>query len=235
MKPIIGITTYSGVNDLAPDITEPTQHLPQVYINAVLIAGGVPLLLPPGMEQEDAGACIETLNGLLLPGGPDLNPAMYGEPPYPSTGDPDNLRDMWESFIFAHAMVEDLPILGICRGMQLMNVSTGGSLIQHIEQLPLHQGRRGFIQHDVKIEPASLLGEIMPYEDDPVAVTTRHHQAVARLGEGFATVAWAGDGTIEAIEHTGDERFVIGVQWHPERDSDQSVFGALIAAAEKTM
>lgn len=231
MRPIIGVTMYNGANMLTPDIQVATQHLPQPYIDAVRDAGGIPVLLPALGSSYEARDAIDNVDGILLPAGPDLDPAMYGQVMQPGTGVPDRLRDEWETCVFAHAMSARVPVLGICRGMQLINVCMGGTLTQHLEHAELHGGV-GYITHPVLIEPGSLLGEIIPYEDEPVDVTTRHHQGIARLGRNLLAVASAEDGTIEAVElDVDDDSFVLGVQWHPERDKDQAVFKALVDAA----
>jgi putative glutamine amidotransferase len=217
---------------LAADIKAGTQHLPDVYTGAVQRAGGLPVLLPAGSTMGEAGESVSLIDGLLLPGGPDIDPSVYGQAMQPGTGTPDQDRDRWESAVFAHAMISETPILGICRGMQLINVALGGTLQQHLEHAELHTGP-GFVTHEVMIQPDSLLGDIMPYEDEPVVVTTRHHQAVSRLADGLEAVAVAADGTIDAVEHQSDDLWVIGVQWHPERDQDQSLFTALVQEAAK--
>jgi putative glutamine amidotransferase len=221
---------YAGANMLAADIKAGTQHLPDVYTDAVRDAGGLPVLLPAGTTMSEAGDSVALIDGLLLPGGPDIDPSVYGQTMRPETGIPDPDRDRWESYIFAHAMVAEIPILGVCRGMELINVALGGDLQQHLEHAELHGGP-GYITHEVMIDPDSLLGEIMPYENDPVEVTTRHHQGIGRVADGLRVSAVAADGTVEAVEHMNDDLWVLGVQWHPERDKDQSVFQSLVGQA----
>jgi gamma-glutamyl-gamma-aminobutyrate hydrolase PuuD len=222
---------YSGVNTLAADIRATTQFLPDVYTDAVRSAGGLPVLLPAGATMSEAGGFVRLVDGILLPGGPDIDPSVYGQVMRPETGVPDSDRDRWEAFIFQQAYPAGIPILGICRGMQLMNVALGGTLQQHLEHAELHTGP-GYVTHPVRIEPDSTLGDLMSYEAEEVDVTARHHQGVGRLGENLHAVAWAADGTIEAVENVNDDDgFLLGVQWHPERDKDQAVFAGLVAAA----
>jgi gamma-glutamyl-gamma-aminobutyrate hydrolase PuuD len=168
----------------------------------------------------------------VLSGGADVDPARYGEPADPRTvSDPD--RDGWELAVLDAALRRGLPVLAICRGMQLLNVACGGSLHQHLpdvvgaaEHLPSPET---FGCTAVRIEPSSRLAAITGGR----AVRCHHHQAVRRLGDGLVAAAWARDGTIEAIEHTGHD-FVLGVQWHPEEDAaDARLFQALVRAASR--
>lgn len=234
--PIIGITTYSGVNALANVIPAETAMLPVEYIEAVRKAGGRPVLLPTGGEAGEVQEDVEDyVDGVLLPGGPDIDPALYRQEPEPETGEPDTARDAWEWAVAMKTISSGVPLLGISRGMQLINVVLGGDLIQHIPHAERHGGGLpGFETHDVNIEPRSMLGEIMPYEIDPATVVTRHHQAIGEVAEGLTVVATAEDGCPEAVE-SPHHPFLLGVQWHPERDYDQSVIVALVEAAKKAM
>ena len=234
--PIIGITTYSGVNVLGT-APENTKMIPDVYIQAVRRAGGRPVLLPAGGSGQEAQEAVsDYVDGLLLPGGPYLNPALYGQKPSPETGEPDDERDGWEHAMLMQAVNSQVPVLGICRGMQLINVAFGGTLYQHIGDGGLHAGNvPGWGRHLVMIAEDSMLGEITDFDEfDPPLVTTRHHQAVQLVGDGLVVTATAEDDCPEAVEEPSHP-FLLGVQWHPERDDDQSVFTGLVEAARKVM
>ena len=234
MKPLIGITTYSAENILG-GMRVATTMLPLAYEAAVLHAGGRVVLLPPGGDDIDAQYTVAmALDGLLLPGGPDLNPHLYGATEnHPLTQSPDDPRDEWEGNLLVHALVNRVPVLGICRGMQLLNVQLGGSLHQHLMHAAPHEnnGASGFGTHQVAVRMGSIVGKILGPEP-VIDVPTRHHQAVARLGRGLDVSARHRDGTIEAIELPGDS-FTVGVQWHPERGTDMRLFDAFIDAASE--
>ncbi len=232
MRPLIGIPAYTGMNQLA-DLDMPTAFLPDVYARAVRRAGGRVALLPPGGDDVEATYTISTaLDGLLLPGGPDISAAVYGEASHPRAEEPDIPRDEWEMMLTIHALVNHVPILGICRGMQLLNVRLGGTLHQHLNHARLHnnQGRVGFGVHQVNVAAGSILAKIIG--NGPVGVPTRHHQGIAKLGRGLDVSARHDDGTIEAVEMPG-QHFVMGVQWHPERDTDTRLFDAFVEAADR--
>jgi len=176
------------------------------------------------------GESLEGFDGLVLMGGVDVNPALYGEPPDPLTEEPDDARDRLEYALIATALARDLPILGICRGLQILNVQQGGSLVQHIEGHRVRTEDRGLPAHSVEIMPethlAVIAGSKLKWK-----VNSRHHQAAARLGNGLVVSARdPRDGTIEAIEKP-DKRFVVAVQWHPENQSDMAKLFCAFAAA----
>jgi len=170
------------------------------------------------------GASLDGSAGLMLMGGTDVNPLLYGEESEPQTDAPDDQRDCQESALIALALELDLPILAICRGMQLLNVQHGGSLVQHLKTVDRHRQRpkdKSLNAHSLKIQPDTKLARISGLELSP-EVNSRHHQAVARLGQGLVVSAIdPHDGVIEAIERP-DRRFVIGVQWHPENQISTS-------------
>ncbi|MQY14022.1 putative glutamine amidotransferase [Streptomyces sp. RB5] len=226
VTPVIGISTYRetsarwGVWDL------PAVLLPAGYVDLVRAAGARAMLLPP----DAAGAAPEVLarvDGVVIAGGPDVDPSCYGAKRAPETGPPAVERDAWELALIRAATAADLPLLGICRGMQLMNVARGGTLTQHLEG---HRGTPGvFGTHVVKPVPGTVLGGVL---DGAVSVPAFHHQAVAELGAGLVPSAHAEDGTVEAVE-LPDARFAVGVQWHPEMGDDVRVLSALVAAARR--
>jgi putative glutamine amidotransferase len=191
------------------------------YAEALRQAGVEPLLISPREPRRLAG-----LQGLVLSGGTDLNPARYGREPYPGNEPPDDERDELEAGLLAEALAADIPVLAICRGMQLFNVAHGGTLIQHLDNTAVHRVRDNdpaLPAHEILVEPDSRLARILG--TGPHAVNSRHHQAVERIGAGLRVSARsAPDGVIEALERN-DRRFALAVQWHPEdqvrRDASQ--------------
>ncbi len=229
MRPRIGITSSPAEHD--------ERHIDRVnrwYVEAVLRAGGLPLILPT-LAPADVGEVLDDLDGLLLTGGGDVAAWHYGEEVAPEAYGIDAPRDAWELALVAAAMkvpmgpVEGaMPILGVCRGAQLINVAAGGSLIQHLPHITDEQhwqrGRDTEAVHTVDIEPASRLAGIVGTR--LLGVNSIHHQAIARVGEGFGAVAWASDGVVEAIERT-DDAPLLAVQWHPESLIDLAHHGQL--------
>ena len=188
------------------------------YVNAVVRAGGTPLLLPPHGDKEATRAAIAIADALLLTGGGDIHSLCYGHEPHPKSYDQDPARDATELLAADFALKRGLPILGICRGLQLLNVSMGGTLIQHIpggENAVKHEskGFAGLLLHTVSIEPDSQLHQIFGAEE--MAVNSFHHQAAEKVGNGLKVSARAKDGIIEGLE-AADGRAVLAVQFHPE-------------------
>jgi putative glutamine amidotransferase len=178
------------------------------YLEALQLAG----------IEATFGTSLDGASGLMLMGGDDVNPARYGEPRHPETEDPDDGRDELECALIAKALERDLPILAICRGMQILNVAQGGTLVQHLENHRQKTIDKSLSAHCVEIVPGSTLATIAGGELK-APVNSRHHQAVARLGQGLIMSATdPRDGVIEAIERP-DKRFVVGVQWHPENQT----------------
>lgn len=226
MKPVIGISTH--LTDATWDRWRKPQRavlLSERYPAMVRDAGGVAFLLPP-QAPELAPEVVERLDGLVITGGPDVNPALYGAQPHPETRADAPERDRWEAALLRAALAARLPLLGICRGMQLLNVVCGGSLVQHLPQVERHLGTPdGYERHAIRALPGTLLGEVLPGQS--VLVPTYHHQGVERIGEGLTVSALADDGTVEAVEGPG---FTLGVQWHPEQGSDLRLMQALVRA-----
>jgi putative glutamine amidotransferase len=229
-SPLIGISAYCeqarwGVWDSQAMV------LPRRYADRVSAAGGIPVLLPP---VPDVAEALAQLDGLMLSGGGDIDPARYGAPAAPETGSVREERDTAEFALLAAALSLRLPVLGICRGMQVINVARGGSLHQHLPAVVGHDGHApvpgAFGSHPVRVAPGSRLAGILGR--DRADVPTHHHQAVDRLGQGLTAVAWTEDGIIEGFElDPAESPFVLGVQWHPEAGDDPSLFLALVAAA----
>ncbi|MFJ3671834.1 gamma-glutamyl-gamma-aminobutyrate hydrolase family protein [Streptomyces sp. NPDC090106] len=224
-RPLIGISTYleAGARWGAWELE--AALLPAGYPRLVQRAGGLAAMLPPD-DPGLAAATVARLDGLVIAGGPDVEPVRYGAEREPRTGPPARARDDWELALIDAALAAGVPLLGICRGMQLLNVAVGGTLVQHIDG---HAEAVGvFGRHPVKPVPGTLYASIVPEE---TSVPTYHHQAVDRLGSGLVPSAHAPqDGTVEAIELSGGG-WALGVQWHPEMGEDVRVVRALVTTA----
>jgi putative glutamine amidotransferase len=207
--------------------------LPRGYADAVQAAGGLAFLLPPDDEAaEHPGELLDRLDGLLLAGGRDIDPLTYGARPEPETGEPSPERDRFELALATAALERDLPLLGVCRGMQMLNIACGGTLVQHLdgELCERHRHTPGvFSDHDVTLEPGSLAARAAGGER--VAVRSHHHQSLGEVGAGLIVTGRSPeDGIVEAVELPG-KRFALGVLWHPEEDEASGVIGALVRAA----
>lgn len=228
--PVIGLSTYReqarwGVWDQSADL------LPTVYARSIEAAGGVPVLLPPTMPHADAAtATVARLDGLVISGGADVSPSLYGERPHARTTSWRDDRDSWELALLDAADKVGLPVLGVCRGMQVMAVHAGGELDQHVPDVVGHEGHNPgadlFGETSVSVDPESRLGSLL---DTSLTVHCHHHQSV-RSHPGFTAAAWSDDGLLEAMEATG-ERLCVAVQWHPEVAADAGLFKALVEAA----
>ena len=229
-RPLIGLTSYReharwGIWDTQADV------LPAVYARAIVAAGGVPVLLPAASPAvEAASAVVARLDGLVISGGADVSPARYGAEPHPATAGWRDDRDEWELALLEAAGRRRTPTLGVCRGMQVMAVGAGGTLVQHVPDEVGHEqhspGGDVFGGISVRMEPDSLLHSLV---GDRIDVHCHHHQAVGSH-PGFQAVAWAEDGILEAMELPGD-RFCVAVQWHPEMAEDAGLFVGLVRAA----
>ncbi|WP_406099669.1 gamma-glutamyl-gamma-aminobutyrate hydrolase family protein [Streptomyces canus] len=224
VRPLIGVSTYLEAGARWGVWKLEAALLPAGYPRLVQHAGGLAAMLPPD-APEHAAAAVARLDGLVVAGGPDVEPVRYGAAPDPRTGPPARARDTWELALIEAALAAGVPLLGICRGMQLLNVALGGTLVQHIDGHAEVPGVFG--HHPVKPVPGTVYGDLAPEE---TSVPTYHHQAVDRLGEGLLASAHAPDGTVEAVELPGPP-WVLGVQWHPEMGTDLRVMRGLVAAA----
>jgi putative glutamine amidotransferase len=230
-RPIIGLTTYleqaqTGVWDVQ------ASFLPKVYFEAVNKAGAIAVLLPPQpVDASIASAVLDGLDGLIITGGKDVDPARYGQSAHPETDEPRPDRDAWEDALLTAAIERELPFLGICRGAQLLNVALGGTLHQHLPEIVgstrYNLGRGEFAQNEVTVEGsklASLIGE-------SVVGKSYHHQAIDEVAAGLVVTARSDDGVIQAVE-LPSVPFGVAVQWHPEQDDeDIRLFEGLVEAA----
>jgi putative glutamine amidotransferase len=210
--------------------------LPRSYIDAIQRAGGLALMIPPDEAvRGDPDEVLDRIDGLILAGGADVDPSTYGEGPHPETSGTVPERDAPEIALARRAMERDLPLLGICRGMQIMNVAAGGTLRQHLpEEFGHHEHRRvrgsfDGADHDVRLKPGSLAARAAGEELH--ATKSHHHQGVKEIGPGLEVTGWSTlDELPEALEQPRN-RFALGVQWHPEVDERSRLIGQLVAEA----
>lgn len=230
-RPRIGITTYhrSGEDRLA-------FSLPSAYVDAVRVADGIPLLLPPGEDRPEE--LLEGLDGVVFGGGGDLDPSLFGGEVHGSNYFVDAERDAFELTLLAAALERRLPTLAICRGLQVVNVLRGGGLHAHLpdvvgEEIDHRESQQRHTHHAVRLAPDSRLAKV--YAAESFFVASWHHQAVDRIGRGLRAVAWAEDGTVEALEDPSAP-WLLAVQWHPELElepdsPDRRLLGAFIEMA----
>lgn len=230
-RPLIGLSAYRqqaawGVWNTQTDL------LNSLYARSVEAAGGVALLLPPQLEQS--AQVVRRLDGLIVSGGSDVDPGRYGAQPHPRTQPPYPDRDAWELALLTRAEQAGVPVLGICRGMQVMAVHAGGSLEQHLPDVVGHDehspGGNAFGWVSVSTDAGSLVRRLV---GEDLQVNCHHHQAVADH-PGLLATARAADGTLEAFEHP-DRPFWLGVQWHPEHGDDYGLFRGLVEAAARRL
>jgi putative glutamine amidotransferase len=231
-RPLIGITTYHREREGRPRFA-----LPDAYVNAVREAGGLPVLLPPGeTAPEDL---LPRLDGLVLAGGGDLDPVRFGGDVHPSIYFVCGERDEFEIALVRGALARELPTLAVCRGAQVLNVALGGDVHAHLEdvvgpEVPHRASQDAHVHHPVRLEPDSRLAALFG-RAELASVPSWHHQAVRRLGEGLRAVAFAPDGTVEALE-IAEAPFLAAVQWHPELEiapgsPQRLLFAALVRDA----
>ncbi len=236
MKPLIGITAaHRAIED--GRLVYSMAYMPNII--SIERAGGIPIVIPSGLNNDTLRALYERVDGVLLPGGGDVDPAYYNAERHPKTGNIDDKRDAAELVVARWTVEDDRPLFGICRGVQTMNIALGGTLIQDIPSLVetqiVHDTPtdlpRDHLMHDVHIASSTRLADII---GEKVTVNSHHHQSIEQPGQYLNVTAHAPDGVIEAIEMP-HKRFVLGVQWHPEDLGDDAVtlrlFGAFIEAA----
>ncbi len=228
-KPFIGLTC-----SLKEERDSSTASIGDAYVRSIQAAGGLPVLLPPWTPVEDVPALLDRLDGVLLIGGPDIDPALYGQEKHEKTRLLAARRQAFDLALARAAMDRDLPLMGVCLGCQEVAIAAGGSLIQHLPDAGawLQHAGKPTPRHGVFVEPGSRLERALGRR--VLVANSSHHQAIADPGENMRVVAWAYDGTIEAAESRA-HRFVLAIQWHPERLIDEPahmrLFEALVAAA----
>lgn len=245
-RPVIGVTTQTLQSiDGIPTALPTSVVMNERYYTAVAHAGGTPLLIPLLEEESEAlRAAYEVCDGILIPGGVDMDPASFGEAPHPKLGRVDPARDRVELTLTRWAVEDQKPLLGLCRGLQVINVALGGTLWQDIESqcegairhdyFPTHGFARDHLAHEVTLAGGTRMRHLM--DDDRIPVNSMHHQAVRKLAPSLVASAVAPDGLLEAAE-LDDEGFVVGVQWHPEvfemsDPNTQRLFSAFLSAAQ---
>ena len=229
-RPLIGVTTYLTPADWSVWTAKQAALLPVQYATLLQSSGGIAAMLPPD-DPAVAADAVAHLDGLVVSGGPDVDPYRYGAEPDPRTDLPTPERDAWELALVAAALERGLPLLGICRGMQVLNVACGGDLIQHLPDVVGHTDHSpthgAYASHPVTPVPGTRLAALLGTAT--ADVPTYHHQAVGRLGAGLTASAHHPDGTVEAVERA--DGFTLAVQWHPEQGTDLRLAQALVAAA----
>lgn len=201
------------------------------YVRALARAGLVPIVLPTILEPDRAVAALDAAHGLVLTGGEDVDPALYGARPHPKLGDVDPTRDAAELALIRAALARRMPLLAICRGIQILNVALGGTLYQDLPSERAsgiaHQDKD--LRHEIRIEPDSLVHRTIGTL--AAQVNSRHHQAIRDLAPGLKATAWAEDGVVEAVEPTdGGAPWTLGVQWHPEDLVETALFNGFARA-----
>ncbi|MFZ0342463.1 MAG: gamma-glutamyl-gamma-aminobutyrate hydrolase family protein [Gaiellaceae bacterium] len=224
-RPLIGITTYVEPASWGHWRLE-AALVPYDYVRAVERAGGRAMLVPP--DDDGIEEVLDAVDGLIFSGGNDLDPQSYGAEADPATRGTNPERDRGELALLTAALERDLPVLAICRGVEVLNVVRGGDLVQHLPDTVGHEGHRAvageFSDHAVRVDPSSRIESVRG------VVRSHHHQGLGRLGSGLREVAWAEDGVVEAVEDPA-KPFVVGVLWHPEAGEDQRLFEQLVEAA----
>ncbi|MBI88410.1 MAG: gamma-glutamyl-gamma-aminobutyrate hydrolase [Euryarchaeota archaeon] len=231
MRPVIGITCFMRETVVTTAFGDWERHaavLPSAYVSVIKEAGGTPLIIPPA---GDMTPILDSIDGLLISGGPDLDPSTYNEERSEMTKEFFREQDEAEMGLINGALDKDMPILGICRGMQILSVAHGGSMHQHLDTTPGHEGHGaydgGTSNHGIDIVEGSLLSDLM---GTSFIVNSAHHQGVSDPGSLSVSATAEHDGLIEAVERK-DKQFCIGVQWHPERMEQGFLFSKFVEAA----
>jgi putative glutamine amidotransferase len=233
-RPLIGVCAAVEPASFGVWKDEPATLLPLSYSRAIHGAGAMMAMLPPDRRAaEDPGELLDRIDALVLGGGADIDPDAQGVEAHPETVGSNPDRDRFEIALALGALDRGMPLLGVCRGMQILNVACGGTLDQHIPERLGHEIHRpvpgSWAEHDVRIRPGSLAAEAAG--TDRLTVKSHHHQGVDRVAESLTPSAWATDDeSVEAIE-SGDGGFALGVLWHPEEDATDAIFPALVDRA----
>jgi gamma-glutamyl-gamma-aminobutyrate hydrolase PuuD len=230
MRPIIGISSDVQLTTFGA-WTEESALVPTDYTRAVERAGGRALVIPP--SDDGVEETLDVLDGLVLSGGSDLDPAGYGQDPHPETKGVIEARDRAELALLRGALERDMPVLAVCRGSQILNVGLGGDLVQHLPEVVGHDDHKHtpgqYADHDVSVDSDTRLGALL---GDRAPVKSHHHQGFGRIGSGLRESAHAEDGTVEALEDPS-RRFALGVLWHPEAGEDTRLFEAFVEEARR--
>jgi putative glutamine amidotransferase len=224
---LIGLTTDTATTETGGHPVQRCVAIPERYLEAVEGAGGRPILLPPSKRPPDE--VLNLVDALIVIGGCDVDPHTYGATDSPAVRGADRWRDDADLRLLRHALRRRMPVLGICRGSEMLNVAHGGAVVADLDErarLHLHD-HGGFGEHAVDVEPESRLGKAVGAR---LSVHTYHHSGIGAIGAGLRPVAHAPDGTVEAVESSG-AAFAVGVLWHPEMADRRPVFDALVAAA----
>jgi putative glutamine amidotransferase len=232
MRPVIGVSCYGERAAWgAWDVDAVVLH--RAYVEALEASGAAVVLVPPVYDEASVDAIVDRLDAVVIAGGADVDPAGYGHEPHETTDRPRLDRDQTERRLYLTARDRAIPVLGICRGMQVMAVASGGALIQDLPSAgygPLHRERPGtFTEHGARFAAGSLISRVLATTE--TSVNSSHHQAVADSGT-LTVTGWADDGTVETLEDP-DAAWVLGVQWHPEMGEDRRLFEALVDAASR--
>jgi putative glutamine amidotransferase len=230
-RPLIGICAAVERAHWGPWTDEPAVLVPVSYSNSIQAAGGIPVVLPPDPVSADSpDELLDRIDALIVGGGADIDAASHGAEPHAETKGTNPARDEFELALASRALEREMPLLGVCRGMQIMNVATGGTIDQHLPERLGHERHRPipgtWTEHEVRLAPGSLAARAAGSER--LSIKSHHHQGIGEIGEGLEATGWATDDeVIEAIEAPGGG-FVLGVLWHPEEDPDDRVIPALI-------
>lgn len=236
ITPLIGLVSDRKVITLGPWVDVANDAIPHSYVAAIEQAGGSPLLIPSaGSNLTNIDRILDAIDGLFLPGGSDMDSDLYGQAPHAENDEPFRLRDDLEMALTRRAVERRIPVYGVCRGMQVLNVALGGTIEQHLgdrlDMTPHRDDVGTYTAHGITPIAGTRLASVLGTAE--MSIASHHHQAVAELGEGLIRSAWASDGVVEAIESSADP-FVLGVQWHPEQDLSGGgclLFRAFVQAA----
>jgi putative glutamine amidotransferase len=232
-RPLIGVCAAVEAASFGPWVDEPAVLMQLSYARSIQAAGGIAAMLPPDPRvAESPEELLDHVDALVVGGGADLDPASHEAEPHPETRGANRDRDDFELALTAAALDRGMPVLGVCRGMQVMNVAAGGTLDQHLPDRlgdDRHRLTPGtWSEHQVRLAPGSLAARAAGSEE--LTIKSHHHQGVGEVGDGFEAAAWADDDTVEAIE-SPENGFVLGVLWHPEEDPKDGIIPALIERA----